>query len=82
MNTDAKMRMERITRLLRELEYEVTRGILENEIDEQIGFQFVIPRSRNLPNGIVLGRFETRPTPSFGVDPRVGLGPQLKVVED
>lgn len=61
----AKMRMERIKRLLRELEYEVTRGIMEREIDEEIGFRFVVPVSRKIPGGIVGCEFRTRPGQTY-----------------
>ena len=59
------MRMERIERLLHELEYEVTRGIMEHEIDETMGFRFVVPVSRAIPNGIVACEFRTRPAQSW-----------------
>jgi len=42
----SKMRMERIERLLYELKYEITRGVMEREIEEQIGFEFLIPSKR------------------------------------
>lgn len=35
-------RLERINRLLRELEYEVTRGIIERDVEE-LAFQFFVP---------------------------------------
>lgn len=65
MSEAAKMRMERIERLLRELEYEVTRGVMENEVDEDIGFRFIIPISRKIPKGIVCCEFRTRPAQSY-----------------
>ena len=63
--TASQMRMERIERLLRELEYEVTRGIMEREIDEEIGFRFVVPNSRKIPSGLVFCEFRTRPTRAY-----------------
>ena len=63
--TAGQMRMERITRLLRELEYEVTRGIMEREIDETIGFRFIIPISQSIQKGIVCCEFRTRPAQSY-----------------
>ena len=63
--TASQMRMERIERLLRELEYDVTRGILGREIDEEIGFRFLVPNSRKIPNGLVFCEFRTRPTPPY-----------------
>ena len=82
MTTNAQMRMERIERLLRELEYEVVRGMLENEIDEHISFTFIVPRSREYREGVVSCEFRTRPVehPAY-----LGLsatsGPKLKLVE-
>lgn len=73
-------RKQRIERLLKELEYEVVRGVLEGEIDEQIGYRFVIPRSRALPNGIVMCEFRTRPMPRYAVHPD-DFQPSLKVVK-
>ena len=50
-------RMKRIEKLLHELRYEVERGIMENEIEEEIGFRFLCPLSlrmwiihRRMPN--------------------------------
>ena len=54
-------RWERITRLLKEVEYEVTRGMMDGEIDETIGFSFVIPLSRRIQGGVVHCEFRTRP---------------------
>ena len=61
MSDTAQMRMERIERLLKELEYEVTRGIVEREIDETIVFRFIVPISHSIPDGQVFGEFRTRP---------------------
>ena len=58
-------RQERIERLLKELQYEITRGMLEAEIDEQIGFRFIVPVSRKISNGIVMCEFITRPRPRY-----------------
>ena len=77
----AQMRMERINRLLRELEYEVTRGIMENEIDEEIGFRFLIPISRKVPGGIVGAEFRTRPGQSYdAIYYGAHEAPKLKVI--
>lgn len=56
-------RLERIERLLRELEYEVTRGMMERDISETIDFKFIVPISKALPGGVVACEFYTRPTP-------------------
>jgi hypothetical protein len=61
-NTPKNYRMERIERLLRELEYEVIRGMMEREIDETLGFRFVVPVSNRIPKGVVECTFRTRPT--------------------
>jgi len=61
MSVAAEMRKERIERLLQELRYEISRGIMEAEVDERMGFSFVIPASKQVTDGIVLCRFETRP---------------------
>lgn len=74
-------RMERIEKLLRELEYEVTRGMMEREIDEQIGFRFVVPISQKIKDGTVNCEFRTRPVPrgmAFYDDPSA---PRLTVVK-
>lgn len=64
-------RMERIQRLLDELKYEVTRGMMENEVPETIGFQFIVPTSRSIHDGVVYCKFETRPkiSPYICTDP-------------
>ena len=59
---DPNYRQERIERLLEELRYEVTRGMMEGEIDEHLRFQFMVPTSKTYPRmGVVACRFETRP---------------------
>lgn len=63
-NNSKNYRQERIERLLHELRYEVERGMMENEIDEDLGFRFVVPVSRKIPNGVVMCEFRTRPRPS------------------
>ena len=74
-------RKERIERLLRELEYEVTRGMMDAEIDETIGFRFLVPVSKQIKDGVVLCEFQTRPVHRgiFAMDE----GPaRLRVVKD
>ena len=75
------IRFERIQRLLRELEYEITRGMLGGEIDETISFQFVVPLSRRMPEGIVLCELRTRPTAMYAVPLNI-VKPRLRVVEE
>lgn len=57
-------RMERIERLLKELEYETTRGMMEGEIDESLGFRFIVPVSKQIDKGVVQCEFRTRPVPA------------------
>lgn len=76
--TDASFRHERIERLLRELEYEVTRGVMEREIEPQMGMNKILPGG---PTGQVVMRFEVRPSTGrefFGEDQM----PRLRVVSD
>ena len=54
-------RKERIERLLSELKYEITRGMMDREIDETIGFRFIVPVSSQIPDGVVHCEFITRP---------------------
>lgn len=65
MTETANIRMERIEKLLRELEYEVTRGMMEREIGEEVSFRFVVPASSAIHDGIVMCEFTTRPVPSY-----------------
>lgn len=73
-------RQERIERLLEELRYEVTRGMMEGEIEEQLGFEFIVPTSRHMRHGVVLCSFRTAPSmPHFiGTDT---YQPRLTVVK-
>ncbi len=73
-------RRERIERLLKELEYEVTRGMTEGEIDETLGFRFYVPISKAIPEGVVFCQFETRPIHRHNM--RIGdMAPRLKIVK-
>lgn len=70
-------RMERIEKLLNELRYEVSRGIMEREIEETISFSFIVPVSGAIPDGVVQCSFETRPVPRYaaiGLDPVPACG--------
>lgn len=60
-------RLERIERLLYELEYEVSRGMLDREIDETITHEFYIPFCQSIPDGVVRCTFQTRPVPSYSM---------------
>ena len=81
MTTDQQMRMERITRLLEELKYECHRGFMGSEIDESIGFEFIVPVSRQIPGGVVYGRFQTRPVHRDSIlGQQINDKPRLKLV--
>lgn len=73
-------RMERIERLLHELRYEVERGMMNNEIDEHLGYRFCVPISRNIPDGMVWCEFRTRPLPHYAMHPDYDT-PRLKIVK-
>ena len=60
-------RCDRIMRLLDELRYEVTRGIMEQEIDETLTCQFIIPASTQLPGGVVLFDLRCRPVHAHSI---------------
>ena len=75
--------MERIERLLTELKYEVTRGMMEGEIDETIGFDFFVPVSKRIHDGVVRCQFRTRPVHRVEYLSVVQdeSGPRLKIVK-
>ncbi|MFV1530634.1 hypothetical protein [Phaeobacter sp. JH209A] len=79
MSDGANIRRERIERLLRELEYEVTRGIMEREIEPEMGWSKILPGG---PTGTVIAEFRVRPRRSneFSFDDR--QEPRLRVVSD
>lgn len=79
MTEATNVRQERIEKLLRELEYEVTRGMLEREIGEEMGFRFYVPLSSKLQDGVVFCEFRTRPVHRAYMHPD-DLTPRLKVV--
>lgn len=72
-------RQERIEKLLYELKYEITRGMLEKEIEEKIGFRFYVPMSQAIPDGVVFCEFRTRPIPRYCME-TIALEPRLKLV--
>lgn len=75
-------RQERIEKLLHELEYEVTRGMMEKDIDEELTFRFVVPISSKIPDGVVFCQFRTRPAPRYEVlgDPEMVGRPRLRII--
>lgn len=79
---ESEYRMERIQRLLDELKYEITRGMMEQQIDETIGFSFIIPVSTQIKGGVVWCEFRTRPVHYDSVFGReLNAGPALKLVK-
>ena len=70
-------RLERIERLLGELRYEVEIGMMQGEIDEHLGFEFMVPQSKRIPDGIVFCSFRTEPRPHYYANPQQ---PRLKVI--
>lgn len=83
MTDRTNYRWDRIKRLLDELKYEVTRGMMEGEVDESIGFRFIVPISKSIKDGVVQCEFRTRPIPRGHIH-FVGpdeYEPRLKVVK-
>lgn len=80
MSDPTNFRMERIEKLLHELEYEVTRGMMEGDIDEQLGFRFYVPISKAIPDGVVHCEFRTRPTPRYAMHID-DIRPRLRIVK-
>lgn len=80
MDESKNYRKERVERLLNELQYEVTRGIMEGDLDEDMGFRFIVPVSKKIPDGIVSCEFRTRPTMRWALSPD-DLTPRLHVVK-
>jgi hypothetical protein len=80
MADTTNFRRERIEKLLHELRYEVERGMLERDIDETMGFRFVVPISREIPDGTVFCEFRTRPMPRGMMNPDYDR-PRLQIVK-
>lgn len=74
-------RFERIARLLDELKYEVTRGMMEGDIEETMEYRFVVPVSKALPHGMVLCQFRTRPCLPHDIFFDEHPEPRLRVVK-
>ncbi|WP_291869618.1 hypothetical protein [Bradyrhizobium sp.] len=80
MADPTNFRRERIEKLLHELRYEVERGMLERDIDEEMGFRFYVPISNKIPDGVVFCEFRTRPVPRQAMSPE-DMQPRLRVVK-
>jgi hypothetical protein len=79
MTETTNIRQERIERLLQELRYEVERGMMEHEIEEEMSFRFYVPISTAIPDGVVFCEFRTRPIPRHMMHPD-DLQPRLKSI--
>lgn len=79
MAKTSNIRKERVERLLMELEYEITRGMLDGDLEERMGFRFYVPISRAIANGVVLCEFRTKPVQRWEMDHR-GARPRLSLV--
>lgn len=79
MTEAAKMRKERITRLLSELEYELVRGLVEGEIEEEMHWRYVLPMSKAIPGGVVTMAFVMRPAPAYAVPTSWGFEPGVRL---
>lgn len=74
-------RKERIEKMLQELRYEIEVGMMQGDIDESLGFEFIVPTSKAIKGGVVVCSFRSRPTPAqhvYGFDNRE---PRLKIVK-
>lgn len=80
MSDPTNFRRERIEKLLHELRYEVERGMLERDIDESMGFQWYVPLSQAIRDGVVFCEFRTRPVPRWQMDGQ-HFQPRLRVVK-
>lgn len=80
MSNPTGFRLERVEKLLQEIQYEVTRGMMEGELEEEIAFWFAVPVSKKIPNGAVMCEFRTRPMPR-GAFSFLEFEPRLKVVK-
>ena len=76
----SKDRLDRIERLLDELRYEVTMGMMEREVDETLNFTFYVPISNDVPDGVVECEFRSRPIHRSMMDFR-RMEPRLKLVK-
>ena len=76
-----KYRVERIERLLHELRHEISRGMMEAEISEELTFQFYVPISKEIPDGVVFCEFRTMPIPRHCMTPDA-IEPRLRLVKE
>lgn len=81
MSEGANIRRERVERLLEELRYEITRGMMDGDLDETMGFRFYVPISKAIPDGVVFCELRTRPLPRHMMEFQ-HMEPRLKLVKD
>lgn len=82
MTETSNIRRERIEKLLYELRYEIERGMIEHEIEEHLTFQFIVPISSAIKDGVVFCEFRTEPMPRFYIVGRdQTIEPRLKVIK-
>lgn len=79
MSEAAKIRKERIERLLSELQYELVRGLTDGEIDEEMHWRYVLPMSKAIPGGVVTMAFVMRPAPTYAVPTSWGFEPNVRL---
>lgn len=79
MSEAAKRRKERIDVLLEELKYELVRGVMEGEIEEEMHWRYVLPVSKSIPQGVVTMAFIMRPAPGYAVPTSWGFEPQPRL---
>lgn len=65
--SDPGYRKDRIERLLQEVRYEVERGVLGREIPETLGFEFVIPVSKEGDDWCVQFVVRMKPMPRWQI---------------
>lgn len=80
MADPTNFRRERIEKLLHELRYEVERGMMGREIEEEMGFRFYVPISNKIPDGVVFCEFRTRPIPRHMMN-MGDMQPRLRLVK-
>ena len=81
MGEAAKMRIERIERLLSELEYEIIRGVMEREIEPDLHLSKIFPCSGR-GDGTALMELHVCPgSKHFGSNNQSRRGPKLRVVD-
>jgi hypothetical protein len=73
-------RLERITRLLEELRYEIEVGMIQREIEEEMSYRFIVPLSKTAPDGVVFCEFRTEPTSRYALG-GMELQPRLRIIK-